>query len=93
MTRPSTDDFGTHPLRQAELARLGAYKAAVQAGFFTDACPDTPGSILTTCAPQTNAAATALSERQMARLAVYWAAMQAGVYSDYPIGSRGPHEP
>ena len=89
MTRPSTDDFGTHPLRQAELARLGTYKAAVRAGFFTDACPDTPGSILTTCAPHRNAAAAVLSKRQMARLAVY----RAGVYSDYPIGSRVRHEP
>jgi hypothetical protein len=93
MTRPSTDDFGAHPFSQAELVRLAAYEAALQAGFFTDACPENAAIILTACAPLTNPAAAVLSERQMARLAVYRAAVQAGVYSDYPVGSRGPHEP
>ena len=74
-----------------ELARLTAYRAAVAAGFFTDACTNepAPGTALAGTAEAVDAStwpACLFSPSEWARLGSYRAAVQAGFYSD---GLRG----
>ena len=70
------------PFPQAELARLTVYKAAVAAGFFTDAYPETPA-----VSPMPTMPATGLSRQDVARLVALKAAMRAGYHSEF-ISSR-----
>jgi hypothetical protein len=59
------------PYTAEEAARLEVYKAAVEAGFYTDDVAE-PGSSETTFTPA-----------QLSRLATYRAAIQAGFYTDF----------
>jgi hypothetical protein len=59
------------PLTETELARLAVYKAAVAAGFYTDAVVERP-------------AVAGFSSQEVARLMVYKAAVANGFYTDWP---------
>ena len=71
-----------------ELARLTAYRAAVAAGFFTDACTNepAPGTALATTVDASTRPARLFSPSEWARLGSYRAAVEAGFYTD---GLRG----
>ena len=76
MTSPHTPAY---PFSPAELARLARYRAAVQAGFYTDAVP----SVAT--APPTeppNLLPTPFTRAELARLVAYRHAVAAGLYPE-----------
>ena len=70
-----------------ELARLTAYRAAVAAGFSTDACTNqpAPGTALAATAEAVDASmrpACLFTPSEWARFSSYRAAVQAGFYTD-----------
>jgi hypothetical protein len=74
MIRPSTEATSQlYPFTPAELARLAAYRAAVQAGLYTDArCDPGPWQLFTPA--------------ELVRLAAYRAAVAVGFYTDAEPG-------
>jgi hypothetical protein len=74
----ATDSYMFTP---AELTRLAHYRAAVQAGFYSDAVGRLHGS----CGQQSLRASTgAFTFAELARLVAYSGAVAAGLYSDFP---------
>ena len=67
--QPTSNDHLASAFGPLELARLSVYRAAVQAGFFTDSSCETSDK-------------PTFSETELARLAVYRAAIRAGFYTD-----------
>jgi hypothetical protein len=81
MTSPST---AVYPFSPAELARLGSYRAAVHAGFYTDAAP-----LAAHRAPAivpSSALAPPFTRAELARLQVYRGAVAVGVYAEFGEG-------
>ena len=61
-----------YPFTAEELARLSTYKAAVEAGFYSDARAE-PGSF-----------DGIFSLHELERLVIYRTAIRAGFYTDFP---------
>jgi hypothetical protein len=76
LTPPLTPAY---PFTSAELARLARYRAAVQAGFYTDAASSVP----TAPADELSALPLALFTRsELSRLVAYRRAVAAGLCSE-----------
>ncbi len=69
MSKRSTAETRSHPFTPQEVARLTAYRAAVSAGFYTDAAPDPLPS-------------HPFTSRELRRLVAYKAAVTAGFFSE-----------
>jgi hypothetical protein len=75
-----------HPFTEAELLRLATYRAAIQAGFYTDLLPGAASGgdaeSLTIEEVLTEPAPAAFTEHELIRLVACRAAVAAGLYSD-----------
>ena len=77
LTPPFTSAY---PFTSAELARLARYRAAVQAGFYTDAI----SSIATAPANElSNLSLVPFTPSELSRLVAYRRAVAAGLYSEF----------
>ena len=76
MDHQSVDGSVAYAFSQAEVRRLAVYKAAVDAGFFSDMCAERT----------LNAPAGGLSNDDVKRLVEYRNEVQAGLYSEFPVG-------
>jgi hypothetical protein len=76
LTSPFT---AAYPFNSTELARLAWYRAAVQAGFYTDAVSS--GSIPPASQPLGLATAP-FTRSELSRLVAYRRALAAGLYSE-----------
>jgi hypothetical protein len=75
---------------QAELARLASYRAAVQAGFYTDAASAATTVDDWPAAAELATAASLFTRAELTRLVAYRCAIGAGLYSDFPLEELVP---
>jgi hypothetical protein len=72
----------SYPFAVEELRRLAAYKAAVEAGFYTDSCGGTAMREVGQPPSLERGDEACCTQPEPARLAAYRAAVRAGFYTD-----------